>query len=91
MKALAFRDASGMGHLPNPEAVRHGDYALSRDLYLYLNLPPDEPLPPAERAFVSLVLSPRGQTIVEELGFVALPEPMLERQQRELALDEAGR
>lgn len=91
VKALAFRDASGVGHLPDPEAVRHGDYALSRDLYLYLNLPPGEPLPAAERAFVSLVLSPRGQAIVEELGFVALPEPTLKRQRRGLALDEADR
>lgn len=90
VKALARRDAEGARHYPDPEAVRRGDYAMSRDLYLYLNLPPGESLPAAERAFLDLVLSPAGQAIVEELGFVALPEARRLRQRRELALDEAG-
>lgn len=91
VKALARRDAEGARHFPDPEAVRRGDYALSRDLYLYLNLPPGESLPAAERAFLDLVLSPAGQAIVEELGFVALPETRRQRQRQGLALDEAGR
>lgn len=91
VKALALRDADGKRHLPDPEAVQRGDYALSRNLYLYLNLPPGESLPAAERAFLDMVLSPDGQSIVEELGFVALPERRRLHQRRELGLDEAGR
>ncbi|MEQ6887129.1 phosphate ABC transporter substrate-binding protein [Halomonas sp. CS7] len=87
VKALARRDDDGMLHAPDPEAVRRGEYALSRDLYLYLNLPPGEALPAPERAFVDLVLSPAGQAIVEELGFVALPEAQRRRQRRALAPD----
>ncbi|MDZ7851514.1 MAG: phosphate ABC transporter substrate-binding protein [Halomonas sp.] len=90
VKALARRDSEGRRHFPDPEAVQRGDYALSRDLYLYLNLPPGESLPAAERAFIDLVLSPDGQAIVEELGFVALPEARRLDQRRGLGLDEAG-
>lgn len=88
VKALARRDAEGKRHFPNPDAVQHGDYALSRDLYLYINLPPGDSLPAAEHAFFDLVLSPVGQSIVEELGFVPLPEARRVSQRRELALDE---
>ncbi|MDR9437923.1 MAG: phosphate ABC transporter substrate-binding protein [Halomonas sp.] len=91
VKALARRDADGTSHFPGPEAVRSGDYALSRDLYLYLNLPPGKPIPAAERAFLDLVLSPAGQAVVEELGFVALPDARRLRQRHELGLDEVGR
>ncbi|APE30844.1 phosphate ABC transporter substrate-binding protein [Halomonas aestuarii] len=91
VKALARRDDDGTLHFPEPEAVRRGEYSLSRDLYLYLNLPPGESLPPPERAFLDLVLSPEGQAIVEELGFVALTEVQWRRQRDELALDASGR
>lgn len=91
VKALARRDAEGARHFPTPKAVRRGDYELTRNLYLYVNLPPGERLPAAERAFLDLVLSSAGQAIVEELGFVALPETTRRRQRRELGLDEASR
>ncbi|MEQ6917836.1 phosphate ABC transporter substrate-binding protein [Halomonas aquatica] len=91
VKAVARRDDDGTLNTPDPDAVRRGDYALSRDLYLYLNLPPGESLPAPERAFIDLVLSPVGQAIVEELGFVALTEEQRRRQRRELALDVSGR
>ncbi|TFH87828.1 phosphate ABC transporter substrate-binding protein [Billgrantia azerbaijanica] len=86
VKALALVDAEGGLHRPDPEAVRRGDYPLSRSLYLYLNLPPGEPLPGPERAFLDLVLSPAGQASVTALGFVALPEATLVSQRRRLGL-----
>ncbi len=55
---------------PTPQAVRRGDYSLSRSLYLYLNLPPGSALPAPEQAFLELVFSPLGQAVVEEQGFV---------------------
>jgi phosphate transport system substrate-binding protein len=86
VKALALVDADGAVHRPDAESVRQGTYPLGRSLYLYLNLPPGEVLPAAERAFLDLVLSPQGQSTVTELGFVALPEETLSRQRRELGL-----
>lgn len=73
VRAVAYRDVDGGLHWPTPEAVRSGDYPLARGLYLYVNLPPGRELPGPERAFLELVLSPEGQAVVEELGFVALP------------------
>lgn len=87
VRALAYRDDDGTLRAPDPDAVRRGEYALSRDLYLYLNLPPGEALPAPERAFLDLVLSPAGQAIVEALGFVALPEAQRRRQRDALALE----
>lgn len=84
---VALRDAQGVEHLPKPAAVRNGDYPFSRDLRLYVNRPPGESLPEVERAFIDLVLSPEGQAIVEELGFVALPREVLNRQRRRLGLE----
>jgi phosphate transport system substrate-binding protein len=87
VKAVARRDAEGRLHRPGPETVRSGDYPLARDLYLYVNLPPGGRLPGPEQAFIDLVLSPEGQEIVEEIGFVRLSETVRERQRARL---EAG-
>ncbi|MDN3552544.1 phosphate ABC transporter substrate-binding protein [Halomonas almeriensis] len=86
VKTVALRDAQGVEHRPQPEAVQRGDYPFSRDLRLYVNRPPDEPLPAVERAFIDLLLSPEGQAIAEEMGFVALPRAVLDRQRRRLGL-----
>ncbi|MDY7116167.1 substrate-binding domain-containing protein [Halomonas sp. SSL-5] len=85
VKALPRRDATGEAASPTPQAVRRGDYSLSRALYLYLNLPPGGALPGPERAFLELVFSPLGQSVVEELGFVDLTEASLARQREWLA------
>jgi len=90
VKAVALVDDRGRRQPPDPEAVRRGDYPLSRSLYLYLNLPPGEPLPGPERAFLDLVLSPAGQASVTALGFVALPEERLASQRRRLGLVPLG-
>ena len=80
VKALPRRDAAGEAASPTPQAVRRGDYSLSRSLYLYLNLPPGGALPGPEHAFLELVFSPLGQTVVEEQGFVVLTEERLAEQ-----------
>ncbi|MFY0989011.1 PstS family phosphate ABC transporter substrate-binding protein [Halomonas sp. C05BenzN] len=81
VRAVAQRDARGRLHRPGPETVHSGDYPLTRDLYLYVNLPPGGVLPGPEQAFIDLVLSPEGQETVEEIGFVSLSEAVRERQQ----------
>lgn len=86
VRALGLVGEDGTVVRPTAEAALAGDYPLTRPLYLYLNLVPDEPWPPLERAFVDLVLSAEGQAIVEELGFVALPPPRLGAIRREIGL-----
>lgn len=81
VRVIPRRDGeSGELHPPGPTTVVSGDYPLARSLYLYVNRRPGEPLPGPERAFLELVLSPEGQSIVEELGFVSLPEALRQRQ-----------
>lgn len=89
VRAVPLR-VDGRRRVPTPAAVRRGDYPLARGLRLYLNLPPGASLPPAERAFVELVLSAEGQAIVEELGFVSLSEEARARQRRALDLAAAA-
>lgn len=82
VRALALRDPEDRLHEPTPLAVRRDDYPLARDLRIYVNQPPGEALPVAERTFLELVLSVEGQAIVEEMGFVSLPAASLARQRR---------
>jgi len=53
---------------PTVENVRKGLYPISRSLYLITKGDPD----PAELLFIGYILSPDGQKIVEELGYIAL-------------------
>lgn len=85
VRALQLHDAQGRVVSPTPRAVRRGDYPLWRYLYLYVNLPPGSALTGPEHAFLELVLSPQGQAVVEELGFVTLTEERLMQQRDWLA------
>lgn len=58
------------GVLPSPETVRTKHYPLSRPLYLYLASPPEGAL----RDFLDFILSPSGQRIVAETGFIPVAE-----------------
>ncbi|QJQ97109.1 phosphate ABC transporter substrate-binding protein [Halomonas sp. PA5] len=86
VRAVPLRQGNRTAVAANAETTLSGDYPLSRTLYLYVNLPPGERLPGPERAFVDLVLSPRGQAIVVETGFVALPDEQLQAARRQLGL-----
>lgn len=90
VRAVALRDAQGQAVPPNPDTTLSGEYPLSRTLYLYVNLPPNEPLPQPEAAFLDLVLSPAGQETVRELGFVALPDEALAESRERLGLAPLG-
>lgn len=87
VRAVALRDGQGQTVRPSIEATLSGAYPLSRTLYLYVNLPPGERLPQPEAAFIDLVLSPAGQDIVRELGFVPLPEEKIAASRERLALE----
>ncbi|XKH60118.1 phosphate ABC transporter substrate-binding protein [Halomonas sediminis] len=77
---LGIAEQETQAILPTEEAIQSGRYPLSRFLYLYVNLPPNEPLPAAERAFIELILSDEGQRIARAAGFVPLSPPTLKAQ-----------
>ena len=80
VKALSLTTQEGNAVPPSETAIQSGDYPLSRYLYVYVNLPPGESLPTAERAFLDLILSAKGQLITRASGFVPLPLDDLEAQ-----------
>nr|WP_232230418.1 phosphate ABC transporter substrate-binding protein [Halomonas sp. 1513] len=88
VRAVALENAVGEALAPTAANVLSGDYPLSRTLYLYVNLPPGERLPPPEAAFIALVLSDAGQALVEESGFIALPEALRRAARSQLGLEE---
>ncbi len=79
---LSLYNDDGVAIPPNEAAIQSGDYPLSRYLYLYVNLPPDESLPPAEQALLTLIVSEEGQQIARASGFVPLTTSDLTAQQR---------
>ncbi|WP_404376304.1 PstS family phosphate ABC transporter substrate-binding protein [Vreelandella aquamarina] len=74
VRAVPLISGEGTPIAPSVATIQAGTYPLSRDLYLYVNLPPGESLPPAEQAFLSLIFSNEGQQIVQAAGFVPLPQ-----------------
>lgn len=84
VRVVPLRGATGEWQRPTPQAVQRGDYPLTRNLWLYINRPPGTSLPPTERAFLELVLSSEGQSVVEELGFVKISQQTLEQQRQML-------
>ncbi len=54
------------GYEPTMENVLSGNYPLQRGLHLYTNGEPTG----AAKQFIDFILSPRGQEIVEEIGFI---------------------
>jgi phosphate transport system substrate-binding protein len=67
--------------------IRKGRYPLAHDFYIYVNQPPDKPLPPAEREFIRMVLSATGQRVMQEIG--ELPLSAAEIRQQRAVLDTA--
>lgn len=57
---------------PTPEAIRSGQYPMSRTLSIAINQPINQPLSSALQAFIDFVLSPEGQSIVTKAGYVSL-------------------
>lgn len=78
--ALRLITREGDEIAPTEQTIQRNEYPLSRDLYLYVNLPPGESLPPADQALLSLILSEEGQQIARAAGFVPLSETDLKTQ-----------
>ncbi|WP_185858855.1 PstS family phosphate ABC transporter substrate-binding protein [Vreelandella populi] len=78
--ALRLITQNGAEIAPTEQTIQRNEYPLSRDLYLYVNLPPGKSLPPADQALLTLILSEEGQQIARAAGFVPLPESDLKTQ-----------
>ncbi len=58
---------------PTPDAIRSGQYPMSRTLGIAINQPMNQPLSSALQAFRDFILSPEGQSIATKAGYVSLP------------------
>lgn len=69
VKKVAVAKQSGKPYvLPSAETVNSGTYPISRDLYMYANQKTSQ----AVTDYLAWVVSPEAQTIVTQLGFVAI-------------------
>jgi phosphate transport system substrate-binding protein len=64
------KDASATAVEPSEETVSDGSYPISRGLYYYTSGDPAKSDNPAVTAFIDFALSPEGQSIGEDLGFL---------------------
>lgn len=60
--------------------IASGEYPLSRFLYLVVNKEPGKPLPQLEREFIRFIMSKQGQSLVQQDGYIAIPDSVIERQ-----------
>ncbi len=56
------------GVVPSKETVLSGEYEISRPLFMYTDGEPQG----AVKKFIDFVMSPEGQTIVEQVGYIAV-------------------
>lgn len=68
---LAEREGAPVGQ-PNEADARSLRYPLAYPLFLSVNRPPGQPLDAATKAFLEYALSPAGQALVEQAGFLPL-------------------
>ncbi len=68
IKLLVSKDG-GKAYGPEMKNIVSGDYPISRKLYLYTIGAPQA----NAKAFIDFVLSPKGQKIVEQVGYFPLP------------------
>lgn len=59
-------------YAPSDENIKHGEYPLSRFFYIYLDVPPDKPIPKLLYEFCKFILSYEGQTIAIRAGGLSL-------------------
>jgi len=82
--ALATGDAAPFVP-PTAETFRNRTYPLVTGLYLYLNRPPGQPLPPRLREFLAYILSREGQQAVAEDGmYIPLTAELAREQLKKL-------
>ncbi|WP_380181789.1 PstS family phosphate ABC transporter substrate-binding protein [Kalamiella sp. sgz302252] len=64
---------------PSVENIRSGRYPYARPLYIYVNRAPGQPLEPLTKAFLQQALSPQGQKLVTQAGYLPLSDAQLQK------------
>ena len=86
VKVLSLQLPDGRAVAPTAANALAGDYPLARQLYIYVNRAPGQPLTANEQAFFDLVLSPTGQQLVRQDGFLPLPDTIISYWRQTLGL-----
>ncbi len=81
VKTLAIARNGAVAVAPDSETIRNGSYPWSRPLYIYVNKAPDKPLEPLTRAFLRQAISPHGQALVRQAGYLPLSDKQLREAQ----------
>jgi phosphate transport system substrate-binding protein len=71
-------------YLPNSRNIASNSYPLSRFLYLYIDKPPTEPMPPYLKEFIKYIYSSNGQNTINQAGAIALPAQFIGKQLAEI-------
>lgn len=74
MLALAKQDRAVR---PTADTIRSGEYPYARPLYIYINKPPGKVPEPLTAAFLRHILSPEGQILVSQAGYLPLSDHQL--------------
>ncbi|QHM76397.1 Phosphate-binding protein PstS [Mixta theicola] len=74
MLALAKQGAAVM---PDAASIRSGRYPYARPLYIYINKAPGKAPEPLTAAFLRQVLSPEGQALVSQAGYLPLSDQQI--------------
>lgn len=77
VKPLAIGTDQNAAVLPTSQTIAQQQYPLGRMLYIAIPAEPDRPLPETQIAFLRFILSPQGQQLVEQTGFVPLSPEQL--------------
>ncbi len=86
VKVLALAANGEDAVAPTLDNALSGRYPLARQLYIYVNLEPGKRLAANEQAFLTLVLSAKGQQLVQADGFLPLPVELIQHWQQQLGL-----
>ncbi|WP_437612998.1 PstS family phosphate ABC transporter substrate-binding protein [Erwinia sp. V71] len=82
VKTLAISARAGVpAVMPDSDSIRNGRYPWSRPLYIYVNKAPGKPLEPLTRVFLRQAISPQGQALVKQAGYLPLSDQQLRQAQ----------
>jgi len=74
VRAIPLAETAGMPFVaPSSATVADETYPLRRVLYLYIDKPAKDSLPPAAQEFLTFLMSHEGQETVTKAGFFTLP------------------
>ena len=77
VKAVEIDGGNGQCVAPTQENAYAGTYAITRFMYIYMNVKPGEAAEPLQKEFVRFILSRNGQKDVSKDGFYPMPYTLI--------------